>query len=78
MGIAFLYRVYRTGLFVWYRSCFYSACDWIQLLAVVGCGPLVVNTVGNLLGAKWALRAIWRIVPGWFPGENEFTDIRLL
>lgn len=78
MLIVLLFRVYRTCKFVWFRTCFYSACDWIQLLAVVGCGPLVVNTVGELLGAKWALRAIWRIIPGWFPSENEFSDIRLL
>ena len=78
MTIALLERVYKTILFVMFRSFFYSACDWIQALYVLKAPDFVINGVGQLLGSRWALRQCFRLSPGWFPSREEVRRIRLL
>ena len=73
MLVAFVLRLLRIAGFVFFCACFFSACYWVKLLVQVGCWPRVVNAVGGLMGARWALRAIWWIAPGWVPGKKGIS-----
>jgi len=78
MLIELLYRIQKTILFVMFRTFFYTACDWIQMLFQLNAPAWAINGVGQLLGARWALRQCFRLSPGWFPTKDEIRRIRLL
>lgn len=78
MTITLIHRVYVTVCFVVFRTFFYSACDWIQMLGRLNSPPWLINGVGRLLGARWAVRQCFHLSPGWFPTDDEIRRIRLL
>lgn len=71
-------RLQRTILFVIFRTCFYTACDWVQMLFQLGAPAWVLDGIGRVLGTRWALRQCFRLSPGWFPTKDEIRRIRLL
>lgn len=78
MLIALIYRIQKTILFVMFRSFFFMACDYVQILNLLNAPPVLINAVGKALGARWALRQCFRLSPGWFPTDDEVRRIRLL